>query len=109
MGNVPYIYGADGNQSTFAFDCSGLVYYCYLGYRAGTAGTIGRAIQAAGLWVDDISQLNYGDCVFTRSNFDHIGIYIGGGTMVHAPYPGTVVQYGSVTSANFHGGGPFRT
>ena len=109
MGNVPYVYGADGNQATFAFDCSGLVYYCYLGYRAGTAGTIGRAIQARGTWVTDISQLNYGDCVFTRSNFDHIGIYIGGGTMVHAPYPGTVVQYGSVTSSNFYGGGPFAT
>ena len=109
MGNVPYIYGADGNQATFAFDCSGLVYYCYVGYRCGTAGTIGRAIQARGTWVEDLSLLNYGDCVFTRPSFDHIGIYLGGGTMVHAPSPGRCVCYGTVNESNFYGGGPFAT
>ena len=33
----------------------------------------------------------------------HVGIYIGGGSMIHAPFEGTVVQVGSVSS-----GGSFR-
>jgi len=48
-----------------------------------------------------------GDVVFTRSNYDHIGIYIGGGQMIHAPSPGRTVCVSSVYA--FYGGGPFRT
>jgi cell wall-associated NlpC family hydrolase len=102
----PYIYGAS-SPSDGGFDCSGLVYYCFIGYRAGTAGTIGRAIKAAGVWKDSLDDLVSGDVVFTRSNYDHIGIYIGGGQMIHAPSPGRTVCVSSVYA--FYGGGPFRT
>ena len=105
----PYIWGACGYTSDgrFGFDCGGLVYYCYLGYRAGTAGTIGRAIQANGTWVDSMDQLNVGDCVFTAPGFNHIGIYIGNGQMIHAPNSSKPVMISSVYA--FYGGGPFAT
>ena len=105
----PYIWGACGYTSDgrFGFDCGGLVYYCYLGYRAGTAGTIGRAIQANGTWVTSMDQLNVGDCVFTAPSFNHIGIYIGNGQMIHAPNSSKPVMISSVYA--FYGGGPFAT
>ena len=105
----PYIWGACGytGDGRFGFDCGGLVYYCYLGYRAGTAGTIGRAIQANGTWVTSMDQLNVGDCVFTAPGFNHIGIYIGNGQMIHAPNSSKPVMIGPVYA--FYGGGPFAT
>jgi len=104
----PYVTGGD-SPSDGGFDCSGLVYYCFVGdnARQGTAGTIGRAIQAAGLWKDNEDDLVAGDVVFTRSNFDHIGICIGNGEMIHAPNSSTVVKISSIYA--FYGGGPFRT
>lgn len=101
----PYVWGGY-NLSTGGFDCSGLVSYCYgTGtWRAG-AEPLGLAIINAGLWKDSLDQLVPGDLVFTRSNFDHIAIYIGGGMMIHAPYPGAVVCVAPVYA--FYGGGPF--
>lgn len=82
-----------------------MIYYCFLGYRAGTAGTIGRAIRAAGNWHDSLDELNYGDIVFTRPGYEHVGIYIGGGRMIHAANESLGVCEGSVYA--FYGGGPF--
>ena len=94
------------NLSTGGFDCSGLVSYCYgTGtWRAG-AEPLGLAIIRAGLWKDSLDQLVPGDLVFTRSEFNHVGIYIGGGMMIHAPHPGAVVCVAEVYA--FYGGGPF--
>ena len=99
----PYVWG--GASPSSGFDCGGLVYYCFLGYRAGTAGTIGRAIRAAGNWHDSLDELNYGDIVFTRPGYEHVGIYIGGGRMIHAANESLGVCEGSVYA--FYGGGPF--
>lgn len=99
----PYVWG--GASPSTGFDCGGLVYYCFLGYRAGTAGTIGRAIRAAGNWHDSLGELNYGDIVFTRPGYEHVGIYIGGGRMIHAANESLGVCEGSVYA--FYGGGPF--
>ena len=101
----PYVWGGY-NLSTGGFDCSGLVSYCYgTGtWRAG-AEPLGLAIIRAGLWKDSLDQLVPGDLVFTRSEFNHVGIYIGGGMMIHAPHPGAVVCIAEVYA--FYGGGPF--
>ena len=99
----PYVWG--GASPASGFDCGGLVYYCFLGYRAGTAGTIGRAIRAAGNWHDSLDELNYGDIVFTRPGYEHVGIYIGGGRMIHAANESLGVCEGPVYA--FYGGGPF--
>ncbi len=99
----PYVWG--GASPASGFDCGGLVYYCFLGYRAGTAGTIGRAIRAAGNWHDSLDELNYGDIVFTRPGYEHVGIYIGGGRMIHAANESLGVIEGPVYAC--YGGGPF--
>jgi len=103
----PYVYG--GASPSVGFDCSGLVYYCFVGARQGTAGTIGRAIQAAGLWKDNRDDLVAGDVLFTRSSFDHIAIYVGGGQMIQAANPTRGVCLDSIYGYSYYGGGPFRT
>lgn len=96
----PYVYGASGPNS---FDCSGLVVYCY-GYRYGrTTYSMIAGLQAAGRWKTDKSQLAVGDLVFTGTG--HVGIYIGNNQMIHAPYPGTVVQIATLWA--FYGGGTY--
>jgi cell wall-associated NlpC family hydrolase len=46
-----------------------------------------------------MSQLQPGDLVFYGSSsgtIDHVAIYVGGGTVVHAPHTGARVQLGPV-------------
>ena len=48
-----------------------------------------------------ISALQPGDLVFfgSASYSYHVGIYVGGGSMIHAPHTGAVVSYGSISGA----------
>lgn len=88
-----YWWGANGPNY---FDCSGLVYWAYnqagvsLGRTtaAGYAGS-GKAISRSELQPGDVITFSYG------SGVAHIGIYIGGGSFVHASGEGsgTVGQY----------------
>ena len=88
-----YWWGANGPNY---FDCSGLVYWAYnqagvsLGRTtaAGYAGS-GKAISRSELQPGDVITFTYG------SGVAHIGIYIGGGSFVHASGEGsgTVGQY----------------
>ena len=96
----PYVYGATGPNS---FDCSGLVCYSFGYARGRTTGAMISSLQASGDWKSDISQLSYGDLIFT--DYGHVGIYLGGGTMVHAPRPGYSVCTTNVWS--FIGGGSY--
>lgn len=96
----PYVYGATGPNS---FDCSGLVCYSFGYARGRTTGAMISSLQASGDWKTDISQLSYGDLIFT--DYGHVGIYLGGGTMVHAPRPGYSVCTTNVWS--FIGGGSY--
>ena len=96
----PYGYGSAGPN---AFDCSGLVCYSY-GYALGrdTFSMI-SSLQGAGRWKTSMDELSYGDLVFPSSG--HVGIYLGGGMMVHASSPGVGVVVSSVYS--FIGGGSY--
>ncbi len=96
----PYVYGATGPDS---FDCSGLICYSYGYARGRTTYAMIDSLQASGNWKTDISQLSYGDLVFTSSG--HVGIYLGNNTMVHAPKPGSSVCTTTVWS--FYGGGSY--
>ncbi|MFD9541368.1 C40 family peptidase [Streptomyces sp. NPDC060022] len=86
----PYVWGAVGPSS---FDCSGLMQYAYR--RAGielprtTWGqiTAGRRVS--------VSEARPGDLVFYRGAA-HVGMYMGGGQVVHAPRPGRNVRVESV-------------
>ena len=76
---APYRYGAAGPK---AFDCSGLVYWSYK--QAGIS--LPRSSRAQSRVGKPVSrdQLRPGDLVFFYKPVSHVGIYIGGGKIVHA-------------------------
>lgn len=90
---VPYVYGG---STPAGFDCSGLTSYVY---RAVAGKEIGRTtyVQANAGTTISYSQLQPGDLVFTYG-LDHVGIYVGGGSYIHAPQPGQSVKISAITS-----------
>lgn len=90
---TPYVYGATGPDS---FDCSGFTSYVY---RNSVGMEITRTTYSqmgVGTAVS-YDQLQPGDLVFTYGG-DHVGIYVGGGSYIHAPQPGDRVKVSPVTS-----------
>jgi len=95
----PYVFGASGPNS---FDCSGFVSYVL---SHSVLPGFGRA-SAQGLFNQStpVSAANAqpGDLIFfhstysTSSTVTHVGIYIGGGMMIHAGKP---IQYTSINTA----------
>lgn len=92
----PYVYGAAGPSS---FDCSGLVMYCYAQIGIGLAH--GATMQQQASTPVPLNALQPGDLVFFGgpSYSYHVGIYVSGGTMIHAPHTGATVSYGSISGA----------
>jgi cell wall-associated NlpC family hydrolase len=91
MVGAPYVWGATGPN---AFDCSGLMLYAY--QQAGVS--LPRTSQEqldAGTRVP-LDQARPGDLVIYRGDASHVGMYVGGGQVVHAPYPGARVRYDPV-------------
>lgn len=87
----PYVWGANGPSG---FDCSGLMQWSYA--QAGVS--LPRTSQAqahAGRRVP-LSQAQPGDIVTYRSDASHVGMYVGNGQVIHAPYPGAPVRYDPV-------------
>jgi cell wall-associated NlpC family hydrolase len=93
---VPYVYGG---ASPSGFDCSGLTMYCYAQVGVGLAH--GATLQQQASTPVPLSALQPGDLVFFgNASFSyHVAIYVGGGSMIHAPHTGAVVSYGSVSGA----------
>ncbi|WP_344222977.1 C40 family peptidase, partial [Lapillicoccus jejuensis] len=92
----PYVWGASGPGS---FDCSGLTMMAWA--QAGVSLTHYTGAQYAETARVPIGQLQPGDLVFYgTSGLDshHVGLYIGGGMMIHAPNPSTVVKIASIYS-----------
>lgn len=99
----PYVYGG-ASPADGGFDCSGLVCYSF-GYKYGrTTWSMSNGLKAAGRFKTSVSELAYGDLVF-EFGFGHVGIYIGGGQIVHAPVPGRNVCIEPIYS--FCGGGTY--
>ncbi|APH15702.1 CHAP domain protein [Clostridium sporogenes] len=87
---TPYVWGG---TSPSGFDCSGFVQYVYrnaagIELPRDTYGQIGAGSRVSQ------DQLQPGDLVFPDAG--HVGIYIGGGQMIHASKPGDVVKISSV-------------
>jgi cell wall-associated NlpC family hydrolase len=90
----PYVYAGTGPG---AFDCSGLT------MMAWAQGGVGMSHGSQSQWQSfpkvPIPQLQPGDLVFFGSSGPsnhHVGIYIGGGTMIEAPHTGAFVRYASI-------------
>jgi cell wall-associated NlpC family hydrolase len=96
----PYVYGGAGPDS---FDCSGLTMYAW---RAGGVGLPHSAeMQYNAIPHVAITQLQPGDLIFYGSPIHHVGIYVGGGQMIDAPYTGAVVRYDSIYRDSLVGAG----
>ncbi|GGX61992.1 C40 family peptidase [Streptomyces fructofermentans] len=87
----PYVWGANGPGG---FDCSGLTQWSYAQAGVGIPRT-SQAQAHAGRQVP-LSQAQPGDLVTYRSDASHVGMYVGNGQVVHAPYPGAAVRYDPV-------------
>jgi cell wall-associated NlpC family hydrolase len=89
---IPYQWG--GADPATGFDCSGLVMYVYaqlgiqLPHYAAAQFGFGTAVPR--------DELQPGDLVFF-DKLGHVGIYIGGGDMVHAPETGDVVKIEAIS------------
>jgi cell wall-associated NlpC family hydrolase len=84
---VPYRWG--GTSLSGGFDCSGLVYWAYR--RLGvTVPHNSYALYETGRRVSR-KHLKPGD-VLVFSGLGHVGLYLGGGRMVHAPETGRRVE-----------------
>ncbi|WP_171170659.1 NlpC/P60 family protein [Streptomyces sp. I05A-00742] len=84
----PYAWGATGPS---AFDCSGLMQWAYGRAGVGLPRT-SQAQRNAGRHVS-LSEARPGDLVIYRDDACHVGMYVGNGQVVHAPYPGARVRY----------------
>ena len=87
----PYVFGAEGPNS---FDCSGLTKTAW--------GSVGVHLEhyTRDQWGQgrpvSRSELKVGDLVFYYSDLHHVGIYVGGDTIVHAPHTGDHVRMASI-------------
>ncbi|HJW74525.1 MAG TPA: NlpC/P60 family protein, partial [Thermoleophilia bacterium] len=89
---VPYVYGG---STPSGFDCSGFTMYCYAQLGIG----LPHAASGQQRSVTAVSAPQPGDLVFFGYPAHHVGIYVGGGSMIHAPHTGAVVSYGSTAGA----------
>lgn len=93
-----YVYGGSGPSS---FDCSGFTSYVYKQYGVSLNRT------AAGQYSNGVAvskdELQPGDLVmFGKSGINHVGIYIGGGQMIHAANPSRGVTTDTINSGYYY-------
>jgi peptidoglycan DL-endopeptidase CwlO len=89
---VPYVWGAESPKGSGdpGFDCSGLTAWSWGQVGVGLPHYSGA--QMADSTPVPISDLQPGDLLFYGPGGDqHVAMYVGGGTMVEAPYTGAVV------------------
>ena len=104
--------GQDGRR-VVGYDCSGLTQYAFaqigvmLPRNAADQAKVGQRIPASA----GLAALQPGDLVFygydptADSTIHHVGIYLGGGQMLNAARPGTVVRIDPVSAMPDYAGG----
>lgn len=93
----PYVYGG---SSTSGFDCSGFTQYVYKHFGV----TLNRtaAAQSSNGTAVSRSNLQPGDLVMFGSPINHVGIYAGGGRIVHAANPSRGVTTDTINSGYYN-------
>ncbi len=106
-----YRAGAEGPSS---FDCSGFVYYTFKKSDVGKKTVIRSSAQGQYASLKkysvgkNISNAKVGDIIFfsasgTTSGINHVGIYAGGGKVIHAGSYRTGVCYGKISQLSRYG------
>ena len=100
---LPYVWGGGDTHGPTGggFDCSGLVLYAAYAASGGTLvlphdsnvqGRVGTQVALGLGSTINLSLLQPGDVVVFNldggTNYSHIGIYVGGGMLLHASHPG---------------------
>lgn len=90
--------GIDQGAGTVGFDCSGLTLYMFAGvgikldHYSGSQYNAGRKVPSA--------QMRRGDLIpYGPNASQHIAVYLGDGTMLEAPYTGSVVKISPVRTS----------
>ncbi|WP_433507713.1 C40 family peptidase [Pseudonocardia halophobica] len=94
---TPYQWGASGPN---AFDCSGLTSWAFK--QAGISIPRTSAAQSTFGTAVSKDQLQPGDLVFFYSPVSHVGIYMGGGKILHASTSGEPVKVSDMSAMPFH-------
>ncbi|MGC2999246.1 NlpC/P60 family protein [Streptomyces sp. G35A] len=106
----PYQWGAEGPE---AYDCSGLTSQAWASAGRGVPRTSQQ--QWKQLRRVDLRDMRPGDLVIYFDDASHVGMYVGGGAVVHAPRPGRAVTLAGAGSMPILGvvrpdpGAPART
>jgi cell wall-associated NlpC family hydrolase len=95
----PYVFATAGPDT---FDCSGLTMAAWR--VAGVSMDHYSGSQAASFPKVTWDQLQPGDLVFFYADLHHVGLYIGGGQMIHAPRTGDVVKIAPAWRTEFRFG-----
>jgi peptidoglycan DL-endopeptidase CwlO len=85
---TPYQWG--GSSPSTGFDCSGFTMWAWA--HAGVSLPHSSAAQYASLPHVAQAALQPGDLLFFYSPISHVGIYVGGGRMIHSSHPGTTIS-----------------
>ena len=100
-------YGVGYGATTYGFDCSGLTLFAYahagiyLDHWTGSQWNSGRHVGRG--------EVRPGDLLFFATNtsdpstIHHVGMYVGGGRMIEAPYTGSEVRISSAWRSDFIG------
>jgi len=100
----PYSYGSNGPNS---FDCSGFVYYSLKnsGIAVSRLSSASYATLSSWTTISDSGSLAVGDLVFFKSDssstISHMGIYLGGGSFIHAAPSSGGVAVSSMSSGYY--------
>ena len=90
-----YVYGG---TSTAGFDCSGFTQYVYKNFGV----SLNRTAAAQYSNGTAVTDLQAGDLVmFGKSGINHVGIYIGGGSFIHAANPSRGVTTDTLNSGYY--------
>ena len=88
----PYVWGGE-SRAEGGFDCSGLVAYALDAAGYGVGRPTAAGLQTLTLPVPpSAAALVPGDLVFVGAPAHHVGLYVGGATVIEAPSTGAVVH-----------------
>ncbi|MFG2194744.1 NlpC/P60 family protein [Streptomyces sp. NPDC048639] len=105
---TPYLWGGDGTSADGGrFDCSGLTKAAYASVGIELPRVANDQYNAGSH--PDRDELMPGDLVFFSDDLTdsrairHVGLYVGGGYMINAPYTGAVIRFDKIDTPDYFG------